>query len=1061
MSRRLAILGILGMLACPAFAAHRVSFDQLQQLLASAASQHKPDDSVALQVYDVEPAVRLSEADLTTLIAASPGPKTTHALRAFADESVFLDAPASEIPARPTPDVAAQRYMMTQTIHYVARTLHSLPNFLATRQTDSFDDAPHVETAGQWPVRAGFRYQASFEAPIAYRDGNEIDDAATRASTGAVEEVADHKKPRKPSPAAAPGLSSWGEFGPVLEILILDASKGKLGWSRWGQYNGKLVAVFQFSIPQSISHYNVQYKNRHNGETVGAYYGAGGNSSGLDKSPGSEIVREVAGYHGLLTIDPETGAVLRVSIEADLPATSGLQKAAMMVEYAPVHIGDSEHICPVHSVTLSLVRDVYKESPTAGLANIIDLQLNDVQFRDYRRFGSEAKLVMTAEAGSTGRPGSSDVAAPSSPSVAAPNLAPASASTPESSPASAPAAETASAASPAPPGPAASPAPVSPALASPALAAPAESDEEVIVRDVAELPDIGAPNEPAKPAGATAQSGNFTLQVSTRLVDLGLIAMDKHGKPIADLKPDEIELYDNGRKQHIAAFHHATPTPAAAQAPAPVADDGIFTNAAPPADTQEVPDLLVLMMDESHLPFNDLNRARNEVEHFLKTARPNSRIALYAISEHGFRVIQDVTADHALVETQLAAWRPSAASTAQAAELEQRNRQQFDYVRNPSDLDYVNGNHGDSPDFITSADPNLRQLGDDPLGSVLVSMVTVAHHFAPVQGHKSLVWISGDSVLVNWDDQTVSMERRVKEIGAAINRTKEALNEAHMALYAVDASVVSSGGAAVEASLANADIQLNPVATANSAPGGSGATRNTHGGRMAEQFQEDSRGIQGPVRQLAEGTGGRAINKGSDLKATLDGIEQDSQALYEVGFNPDTLADNKFHTLMVKIPGRKDVKLRYRAGYLYNEEASTSKERFQQAVWSPMDLNGISLTAIAEPADGSGPDVNSAAVKLRISLAGLGLQEKDGHWADNLYIFLAQRDEAAQKAEITGDTLRLSLKPATYEAGMPAGIPYRHPVDVKSKLGSVRVIVVDGNSGKMGSVTIPSSALRP
>lgn len=579
----------------------------------------------------------------------------------------------------------------------------------------------------------------------------------------------------------------------------------------------------------------------------------------------------------------------------------------------------------------------------------------------------------------------------------------------------------------------------------------------MIVRDVAELPGIGAPNEPAKPAAAT--SGNFTLQVSTRLVDLGLIAMDKHGKPIADLKPNEIELYDNGRKQQIAAFHHATPTPALAQAPAPVADDGIFTNTAPPADTQEVPDLLVLMMDESHLPFNDLNRARNEVEHFLKTARPNSRIALYAISEHGFRVIQDVTADHALVETQLASWRPTAAATAQAAQLDQRNRQQFDYVRNPSDLDYVNGNHGDSPDFITSADPNLRQLGDDPLGSVLVSMVTVARHFAPVQGHKSLVWISGDSVLVNWDDQTVSMERRVKELDAAINRTKEALNEAHMALYAVDASVVSSGSAAVDASLANADVQLNPVATANSAPGGSGATRDTHGGRMSAQLQQDTRGIQGPVRQLAEGTGGRAINKGSDLKATLDGIEQDSQALYEVGFNPDTLADNKFHTLTVKIPGRKDVKLRYRAGYLYNEEASTSKERFQQAVWSPMDLNGISLTAIAEPADGSGPDVNSAAVKLRISLAGLGLQEKDGHWADNLYIFLAKRDEAAQKAEITGDTLRLSLKQATYQSGMPAGIPYRHPVDVKSKLGSVRVIVVDGNSGKMGSVTIPSSAL--
>jgi VWFA-related protein len=1051
MSRRLAILGVLGMLACPAFAAHRVSFDQLQQLLATAAAQHKPDDSVALQVYDAEPVVRLSEAALTTLIAASPGPNTTHALRAFADESVFLDPPASEIPTRPTPDVAAQRYMMTQTIHYVARTLHSLPNFLATRQTDSFDDAPHVETAGQWPLRGGFRYRASFEAPIAYRDGNEIDDAATRASTGAVEEVADHKKPRKPSPAAAPGLSSWGEFGPVLEILILDASKGKLGWSRWGQYNGKLVAVFQFSIPQSISHYNVQYKNRHTGETVGAYYGSGGSSSGLDKNPGSEIVREIAGYHGLLTIDPETGAVLRISIEADLPATSGLQKAAMMVEYAPVHIGDSEHICPVHSVTLSLVRDVYKESPTAGLANIIDLQLNDVRFTDYRRFGSDAKLLMTAEASSAARPDSSGSADPSTPSVAAPNSAPASTSTPQPSTTS-PAAsvETATTASPAPPQPA----------APPARPAPAESDEELIVRDVAELPGIGAPDEPAKPAGATAQPGTFTLQVSTRLVDLGLIAMDKHGKPIADLKPDEIELYDNGRKQHIAAFHHATPTPVAvaAAAPAPAADDGIFTNTAPPADTQDVPDLLVLMMDESHLPYNDLNRARGEVERFLQSARPNSRIALYAVSEHGFRVIQDVTTDHALVEARLASWQPTAAASSQAAELDQRNYQHFDYVRNPSDLDYVNGNHGDSPDYITSADPNLRQLGDDPLGSALVSMVTVAHHFAPVQGHKSLVWISGDSVLVNWDDQTVSMERRVKEIDAAINRTKEALNEAHMALYAVDASMVSTGAAAVDASLFNADVGLNPVATENSKPGGAGLPRNI-GGRMSSQLQQDSRGIQGTVRQLAEGTGGRAINKGSDLKATLDSIEQDSTALYEVGFNPDTQADNKFHTLLVKIPGRKDVKLRYRAGYLYNEEASTSKERFQQAVWSPQDLNGISLTAIAEPAEGSGPDANSGAFKLRIALAGLGLQQKDGHWDDNLYIFVARRDEAAQKAEITGDTLKLSLKPATYENGMPAGIPYRHPVEVKSKLGSVRVIVVDGNSGKMGSVTIPSSAL--
>ena len=55
----------------------------------------------------------------------------------------------------------------------------------------------------------------------------------------------------------------------------------------------------------------------------------------------------------------------------------------------------------------------------------------------------------------------------------------------------------------------------------------------------------------------------------------------------------------------------------------------------------------------------------------------------------------------------------------------------------------------------------------------------------------------------------------------------------------------------------------------------------------------------------------------------------------------------------------------------------------------------------------------------------------------------------------------MSLKQATYDTGMPTGIPFKSAVDVKSKLGSVRVIVVDGNSGRMGSVTLPASTLYP
>jgi hypothetical protein len=285
--------------------------------------------------------------------------------------------------------------------------------------------------------------------------------------------------------------------------------------------------------------------------------------------------------------------------------------------------------------------------------------------------------------------------------------------------------------------------------------------------------------------------------------------------------------------------------------------------------------------------------------------------------------------------------------------------------------------------------------------------------------------------------------------------TREALNEAQIALYAVDASNVEGG--AIDASIQNRNIELNQVD--QNGP----VARDDTAGRIKAQMLVDTRGVDVTVRQLAESTGGRAINKGSNLQATLESIDRDSSSYYELAFAPDTPADGKFHTLQVKVPSRKDVVLRYRSGYMYAEDSASTQQRFQQAVWSPQDATAIALTAETVPAE-SAPAADSASgstVKLRIGFPGLALTQKDGRWTDQLYIFVVQRDDAIQKAEVSGDTLRLSLKQATYDTGMPAGIPYQRAVEVKSKLGSVRVIVVDGNSGRMGSVTLPSSALHP
>src|ERR1700734_1340515 len=85
----------------PALAAKPVTFEQLQQTLTAAQSEHRSDDSQAQQLAEAKLTVRLTGTTLQQLVALSPGPKTTQALHAIAGASAFLDPPSNEILSKP------------------------------------------------------------------------------------------------------------------------------------------------------------------------------------------------------------------------------------------------------------------------------------------------------------------------------------------------------------------------------------------------------------------------------------------------------------------------------------------------------------------------------------------------------------------------------------------------------------------------------------------------------------------------------------------------------------------------------------------------------------------------------------------------------------------------------------------------------------------------------------------------------------------------------------------------------------------------------------------------
>jgi VWFA-related protein len=632
--------------------------------------------------------------------------------------------------------------------------------------------------------------------------------------------------------------------------------------------------------------------------------------------------------------------------------------------------------------------------------------------------------------------------------------------------------------------PAALPAPPPTSVPAEAAAMPATSSTAPAAASTPTATVPAAPPVAAKPPEytlvpadpiphVTPRENGFVLKANARLVDVGFVAYDKHGRPVTDLKQDQIEVFDNGKKQQIRLFFQAAPATASlpgAPPPQPTPTD-TFTNhveiapAAPPFATI-APSSTVLLLDVAHLAWPDLVFARAETIKFLNKLAPSQPVALYTMDNIGFHVLVEMTQNHAMLAAKLQAWTPDAAAVATAQDAEERNTQHFDWVAHGSDLASVNGHRREAP-ASGGPDPKLIDFGANPGRESLRVLIAVARHLAPLPGHKSLIWVSGDTALVDWSDLAVGAigpeKMRNKYLDQIADSAGEALNQAHVSVYAVDATAVEAGG--IDASLQNRAVKAvqGGGGASGACPPASGAcpggatisAREMSGGRVTRAMMSDLHPIQEPMRRVAESTGGRAVRRASNLGGTLDSILSDTQATYMASFTPNSAPDDTFHNITLKVPGKQGIRLRYRSGYLFAKESSDLKAKFEDAVWRPVDPIEIGLNAkIVSHAP-------VAKVQLTIAVKDVAFDREGEHWTDKVYVYLVQREEYGGYANSSGETIKFDLEPSTYEKLMSTGFVYQRSLNLQPKVGSLRLIVVDENSGRIGSVTLPAAAFQP
>ena len=354
--KRFAWILVVMMLASPAWAAKKITVQQLKDMLVSLQQGRKTDAEVATELKQVELTEELTRSAMNSLVSYVSGPLSTEQIYVLEARSAVLPPPAVDLPATPAPDAAAQKAILDKAVDYTTKTYTQLPHLTATKTTIRFQDnveaiatvtGMHSGSSDVDPnlVQANrfIHYINSTEVPVDTQNG------AEKVSTA-----------KDKTPWGQNGYIALQGQGPVLSSVLQDAqTAGTISWLRWETINKKAAAVFAFSVDKKKSHYAVSYCCFPTSEQTGLLsYKPGAQGSGDFTAKGNlqthttydQHFNATVPYHGEIFVDPDSGIVVRLNLQAEFKAADDVQQEDQRIDYGPVKVDTKALVLPIKTV---------------------------------------------------------------------------------------------------------------------------------------------------------------------------------------------------------------------------------------------------------------------------------------------------------------------------------------------------------------------------------------------------------------------------------------------------------------------------------------------------------------------------------------------------------------------------------------------------------------------------------------------------------------------------------------------------------------------------------------